>query len=398
MSFKRFRNRDLVYNTIIAKPEFNFIIHSGNVFLQREREVVGDFSNKIKHIDQGHVSLHEININRPSGSLVSSFIQKDGTRTSFKTITDKSFDDENMFAYGDTITQLYPLSASLSRIYVPSGQEFITNPGTPSETLPHGNKKYVRALKNIIESSGPLGTSTRYGSLGNRAVNMIAIPGIFAGSKVDKGSIELNYYVTGTLVATAKDSFSDGRLIQTRGPTTGTEIGTVLYSQGLLLLTGAADLHHEQDFFFSTSVQARPSWLSFGTGTKQAGVQLAHKDVRDSSYKLLFKGTNKTPSLTMFAFSEKGEHNHSNNPTFLSKSLDALYVQDSKHYNEQRREIKKINKSPYQTYEEDFKNTTYISKIGLYDENKNLIAVATLATPVKKTESRDYMFKLKLDI
>ena len=45
-----------------------------------------------------------------------------------------------------------------------------------------------------------------------------------------------------------------------------------------------------------------------------------------------------------------------------------------------------------------FKKQTYISKIGIYDENKNLIGVAKLATPVKKTEERDLTFKLKLDI
>ena len=34
----------------------------------------------------------------------------------------------------------------------------------------------------------------------------------------------------------------------------------------------------------------------------------------------------------------------------------------------------------------------------IYDKDKNLIAIASLANPVKKTETRDFMFKLKLDI
>ena len=36
--------------------------------------------------------------------------------------------------------------------------------------------------------------------------------------------------------------------------------------------------------------------------------------------------------------------------------------------------------------------------VEIYDKDKNLIAVAKLATPVKKTEERDLTFKLKLDI
>ena len=54
--------------------------------------------------------------------------------------------------------------------------------------------------------------------------------------------------------------------------------------------------------------------------------------------------------------------------------------------------------SSYSDQEATFKKETYISKVGIYDEDRNLIAIAKLATPVKKTEERDLTFKLKLDI
>jgi hypothetical protein len=66
-------------------------------------------------------------------------------------------------------------------------------------------------------------------------------------------------------------------------------------------------------------------------------------------------------------------------------------------YSETEQQIKKINKSPYADHEEDYENVTYISKVGIYDKDKNLIAIASLANPVKKTEKRDFMFKLRLD-
>ena len=56
-----------------------------------------------------------------------------------------------------------------------------------------------------------------------------------------------------------------------------------------------------------------------------------------------------------------------------------------------------MNKSLFTQHEEDFDNVVYISKIGIYDEDKNLIGVASLANPVKKTEIREFMFKLRLD-
>ena len=51
----------------------------------------------------------------------------------------------------------------------------------------------------------------------------------------------------------------------------------------------------------------------------------------------------------------------------------------------------------YSTNSASFKKQTYISKIGIYDEQKNLIAIAKLAKPIKKTEQDAYTFKLKLD-
>ena len=69
-----------------------------------------------------------------------------------------------------------------------------------------------------------------------------------------------------------------------------------------------------------------------------------------------------------------------------------LYLEDA------QKPIANIVSSSYSEPSASFKKQTYISKIGIYDENKNLIAVAKVATPVKKTEEREYTFKLKLDI
>jgi hypothetical protein len=44
-----------------------------------------------------------------------------------------------------------------------------------------------------------------------------------------------------------------------------------------------------------------------------------------------------------------------------------------------------------------FKKQTWISRIGIYDKDKNLIGIAKVANPVKKTEEHDFTFKLKLD-
>jgi hypothetical protein len=40
----------------------------------------------------------------------------------------------------------------------------------------------------------------------------------------------------------------------------------------------------------------------------------------------------------------------------------------------------------------------FISEVGIFDEQKNLIGIAKVAKPVKKTEERDLTFKIKIDL
>ena len=103
----------------------------------------------------------------------------------------------------------------------------------------------------------------------------------------------------------------------------------------------------------------------------------------------------------MMAHAKKGEANWSNNPTFITSSASSSYASPragAYTYFENELEIKNIVSSSFSDTTGSFERTTFISKVGVYDEDKNLIGVATLANPVKKTDERDLTFKLKLDI
>ncbi len=399
MTFKRFGAEDLVYNTLVAEPQYNFIVQSGSVYKNNEILPTGNFSNTLKHITSGEVSVHELNVNRPTGSLFYGFISKDTTRYAYRTVSTSAFDDTSQNQYGNILTQSYPIKAGLSRIFIDSGPEFDnrTFANIGSATTAATNKRYIRALKNVINSREQLGKVFNYGNLGTSKVNLVCIPGIFYGSSVDKGSIELNYYVTGSLVAQLKDENKDGILMETVGPRSGSAAGVAIYEQGLMLLTGSWDLSagNYTDQFFSAA-NTIPTWLTFGTGLPVIGQAVGHRSVLSSSYAINFKGTNKIPTLTMFAYANKGEFNYSNNPTFLKLNTNSAKI-SSGSYEEPRKEIKNIAKSLHTHHSASFENVTFISKVGIYDENKNLIAIATLANPVKKTPRRDYMIKMRMD-
>ena len=52
-------------------------------------------------------------------------------------------------------------------------------------------------------------------------VAVTSIPSIFYGKSIKPGSVELNYYVTGSLIGTLKDRGRNGELIQTFGKDSG---------------------------------------------------------------------------------------------------------------------------------------------------------------------------------
>jgi hypothetical protein len=83
----------------------------------------------------------------------------------------------------------------------------------------------------------------------------------------------------------------------------------------------------------------------------------------------------------------------------LKYGQDKLKVTSSQVYEENSQQLlANTVSSSYTDYDADFKRSVYISRVAVYDENKNIIGIATLANPVLKEEDRDYSIKLKLDI
>jgi len=62
------------------------------------------------------------------------------------------------------------------------------------------------------------------------------------------------------------------------------------------------------------------------------------------------------------------------------------------------RTIKNTVSSSFKGYSAPFKRQVFISRVAIYDDNKNLIGIATLSNPILKEEDRDLTFKIKLDI
>ena len=380
-NYFEFERDDVFYNTLKTHPRVNFFIHSGSIYYNNETSASTNF-----HTPNGHINLYDLNVNRNNVSasgdpqMIYPFVTKAGSFTSLKTISTENYNLD--FNFGDQLTGSYPLTASIS--IDPYGASY------------SGEKKRVLgALRNSLDYYTVLNSrfafSSSFGDKSAQKLNIVSVPSIFYGSSIEKGSIRLKYFVTGTLIAEAADTNRDGVLYQTSGSTTGQAVGVALYNEGFMILTAsqAIDQHTEAYVALDPALHSA-SWQYFGVTSSYAGSP-------SSSFSIDFNGENNVQTMTLFAHAKKNQLNFSNNPTFLSKSM-LHFTSSNIYYEDAEAEIKNIVSSSYKNHTASFEPVTYISKIGIYDENKNLIAIAGLANPVRKLENRSYTFKLKLDI
>ena len=382
MSYYKFGENDVFHNIIKTYPKVEFIIYKTKVYYNKEAVDGGVNTSKVLHMPEGHISLYEINVDRAKANLIYPFLTKDGSLSSFKTVTTSKFNSD--FLYGDIISSSYPLSASISRDHYAE----------------NASRSRMTALKNTINFYKKLSPQFKYSSsdrdLGDVEVNLLSIPSIFYGSSMKKGSIDLKFYVTGSLAAQARDINKNGELIQV-GPTgsvgSGSIVGLALYNEGFLILTSSAAIRAEHTENYPPVGSTNPKWVNFATTGSTS------QNVANSSFMINFEGTNPIPVLTLLAHAPKGELNHSNNYTFIkySDAAKTAATSSSRYIENDLVEIKNINSSSFADPTGSFEKHIYISKIGVYDKDKNLIGMAKLATPIRKREVDAFTFKLKMD-
>jgi len=455
MSFRKFGPNDIVLNTMRAFPQVRFDIYNWKVYYNNTPHQSGEFSDNILGMSssspgidprsgtEGGISLYEYNIDR-QGTVsrvtacrglssddraatcgtnlpITPYISKDSARASFRTAHSATYNNE--FAYGDTLWANYPLTASITREFMsPHAGARNDNSlvsGDPPVTVhicePSGGNPIYRhfyALKNRLNYYGYLSehyrVSSSYGDGWDKsfqAINMISIPSIFYGSKIKEGTMSLRYYISGTLQAELRDTKENGELIQVSGASAdnGKVAGVVMYKEGFILLTGSWEINDQELPLIDGAAggdTVTSKWIYFGAGANDIPLpNVRNPHFASASFEILFNGQTETQVQTMFAHARKGEVNYSNNPTFLKYGQDQFLTTGSQVYEENpNRKIKNTVSSSFATFDAPFRRQVYISRVAVYDEDKNLIGIATLADPILKEEAQDYSFKLKLDI
>jgi hypothetical protein len=175
---------------------------------------------------------------------------------------------------------------------------------------------------------------------------VINIPEIYYDREILSGSFTASDYVGG-----GRRLYDDGRGGIYSGSMTGTLVGNIFYSEGLVVLK-------------------KSNLTNFGLESAQPG---------NNKWLMSFKGTHKIPVKIFRCRAPAGELNCSTNPTF--------YTVDNNLSSSTRNEKKVL----------PLNNTTYITKVGLYDDDYKLVGVITLAHPIRKDENQDILIRAKLD-
>ena len=388
MSKFEFKKEDIYVNRTKTYPDYKIFVNDANVTINNQT-----ITNTLSAVSSGYESLYEYNFDTRFG-YINPFIVggESDYRQLFRSQIPKS-------ASAAIYNSQNPNWAQYSNLLPAIGQQLASSYLSMTSSLQRitnvSSSNYIHAIRNVSRNYYLYSTSFNLtSSLQDSTMTMINIPQLFFGSAIKRGSVELNFYVTGTLIARAKDEAQNGELRQTGdGITTtgsGSVVGLVYYDHGFMLLTSSAAL-------FTTSSLNR--WLDFGVGLHDGAAK--GDPLKDRSFEIKYKGTNYVNTMTMFCHAQAGELNLSNNPTSIDWSKETRFtISDTgstKGFEERQKNVKNVVSSSIENLNEDFKKTTFISKINMYDDKGNLIGVASMAQPIRKEENNDYTFKIELD-
>jgi hypothetical protein len=216
------------------------------------------------------------------------------------------------------------------------------------------NKEMYRTIGNLYDFYNffnPNYVATYTGSYVG-IYRVVSIPEVYFDREILTGSIVL---IDHDNAGKQRTLYDDGRGGIYSGSLSGTLVGNVFYSEGIIVLKGG------------------------GLNDKVSSNEFGKSSPDNFQWSVSFEGTHKIPVKIFRCHAPAGQLNASTNST---------YYQIPTGLNDIHRNQKEIVMDP---------PATYVTTIGLYNEYFELVGLAKLAQPIKKEIGQDILFRLRID-
>jgi len=159
------------------------------------------------------------------------------------------------------------------------------------------------------------------------------------------------------------------------GITTSTQqaAGLLFYQAGVAVLTSSVFLGTAQGGLLSASAQWESNAQFLTASITGSNIETNANSLRHRMYNLSFNNSVELNSTIYFCHLGANEFNYSSNPTYLSGSQIRVKAQSTD--------------DP----------VSYLTTVGLYSSDNQLMATAKLSEPIKKTPATSLTFRVRLD-
>jgi hypothetical protein len=156
-------------------------------------------------------------------------------------------------------------------------------------------------------------------------------------------------------------------------------VGLLFYQAGIAVLSGSVfnDAADGGILNNTTTAETQEMGVGFGdTGFQHitgSEISASANAIRNRVYNLQFNNTTELNSTIYFCRANHNEFNYSSNPTYLSGSKVRVKTNSTDN------------------------PVSYITTVGLYSDNNELMAVAKLSEPLKKAPDTEFTLRTRLD-
>jgi len=304
------------------------------------------------------------------------------------TIVSGTYNDENVKNYAHGMFQSvfdYPVLSSSANHIFDLTYGYASTVGTASNSMNSKKLNIYNQMAQVLvgyDTSGSVRMFDRDGDLtgGDKleACVFINYARLLTKDEIKKGSYTITLSSSGTpQVVTLGDygAQNDYRVNSPAGEygilytasspiVTGSGVGLLYYQAGIAVISASTDIIESASFFTGSSTAfGTDAWNISGTCDYMRHIWINN----------FFNNTTELNSTIYFCRVNNMEFNYSSNPTYLSGSR--INVKQNKHDNP----------------------ISYITTVGLYSADNELLAVAKVSEPLKKDPTNELTLRVRLD-